>query len=183
LPFAQGVRRCSGTIRIGGVWWQAEGVAEVVIRPFRQGEAHAVASWAYEPPYDWYNGDPTHFEDYLAVAGDGHGYYAIVEGDQDEVIGFCCFGPEARVAGQEAVDGVLDIGGGVRPDRLSIGVATALFPVIIDFARATFRPTHFRTAIASFNERSLRLCRSAGFTVVRQFDGPGREFYELLRPA
>lgn len=155
--------------------------AEVVIRPFRKGEAHAVASWAYEPPYDWYDGDPTHFEDYLAVDDNRYGYYAIAARDPEEVIGFCCFGPEARVSGQEAVEGVLDIGGGVRPDRLSVGIATALFPDIINFAR-TFSPTHIRTAIASFNERSTRLCLSAGFTVVRRFDGPGKEFYELLRP-
>jgi RimJ/RimL family protein N-acetyltransferase len=155
-------------------------VAEVVIRPFREGEAYAVASWAYEPPFDWYDGDPTHFEDYLAVDDKGYGYYAIVAGDPEQVIGFCCFGPEARVAGQEAVDGVLDIGGGVRPDRLSVGIATGVLPDIIEFARAAFSPTHFRTAIATFNERSTRLCLSAGFTVVRRFDGPGKEFYELL---
>ena len=154
-----------------------------MIRPFREGEAQAVASWAYEPPYDWYNGDPTRSEDYLSVDESGHGYYAIVAGDPEEVIGFCCFGPEARVEGQEVVDGVLDVGGGVRPDRLSAGVATSLFPDIIDFAQATFSPTHLRTAIASFNERSTRLCLSAGFIVSRRFEGPGKEFVELLRPA
>lgn len=158
-------------------------MGEVVIRPFREGEAHAVASWAYEPPYDWYDGDPTRSEDYLSVDENGYGYYAIVAGDSDELLGFCCFGPEARVAGQDAVDGVLDVGGGVRPDRLSAGVATSLIPDIINFARATFSPTHLRTAIASFNERSTRLCLSAGFTVSRCFEGPGQEFCELLRPA
>ena len=171
-----------GTLGVTGDWWQAEHVPDVVIRPFREGEALAVASWAYEPPYDWYNGQPTRFEDYLAVDGEGYGYYAIVAADQD-VVGFCCFGPEARVTGQPPVAGILDIGGGVRPDRLSLGIATTLFPGIINFAQATFRPTHLRTAIASFNERSTRLCLSAGFTVVRRFDGPGREFQELLRPA
>lgn len=150
-------------------------MGDVVIRPFREGEA-------YEPPYDWYNGDPTHSDDYLALDENGYGYYAIVTGDSDEVIGFCCFGPDARVAGQEAVDGVLDVGGGVRPDRLSSGVATSLFPDIIKFARSRFDPTHLRTAVASFNERSTRLCRSAGFTVSRCFEGPGKEFYEMLRP-
>lgn len=34
-----------------------------------------------------------------------------------DVIGFCCFGAEARVIGQTAMGGVLDIGGGVRPGQ------------------------------------------------------------------
>ena len=163
-------------------WCNADAVPSIHIRPFLDGEARAVAAWAYEPPFDMYDGDPKHFADYLAVDEQGYGYYAIVTDDGD-VIGFCCFGAEARVTGQEAADGVVDIGGGVRPDRLSAGVATAAFPAIIDFARATFSPAQLRTAVASFNERSMRLCRSAGFTVTRRFEGPGQEFCELLRPA
>lgn len=158
-------------------------MAEFVIRPFRNSEAVKVASWAYEPPFDWYNGDPKHFEDYLAIDADGYGYYALQRGDDEDVIGFCCFGPEASVTGQEALSSVLDIGGGVRPDQLSVGHATALLPAILDFALATFRPTQFRTVVASFNERSIRLCLSAGFSVARRFDGPSHEFLELLRPA
>ena len=46
-----------------------------------------------------------------------------------------------------------------------------------------FNPAKLRTAVAVFNERSTRLCLSAGFTAVRRFDGPGQEFCELLRPA
>jgi hypothetical protein len=40
----------------------------------------------------------------------------VVDGDFEEVVGFCCFGPEARVKGQREEEGTLDIGGGVRPD-------------------------------------------------------------------
>lgn len=153
-----------------------------LIRPFRGGEAQEVAAWAYEPPYEIYRGNPEDPQLYLGIDSDGYGYFAVVDADSEDLIGFCCFGQEARVKGQEEAKGVLDIGGGVRPDLLSEGVATRLLPVVMDFARDRFAPEKFRTAVASFNERSTRLCVSSGFEVVRRFDGPDREFQELLRP-
>ncbi|HUP84492.1 MAG TPA: GNAT family protein [Acidimicrobiales bacterium] len=156
-------------------------MSDFVVRPLRSEEAAQVAAWVYEPPHDIYNGDPEHPEDYLAVGGGGYGYYAIATADDDEVVGFCCFGPEARVRGQAPEPETLDVGGGVRPDRVSQRLATKAFPLILQFGHDEFRPRQFRTAVASFNERSLRLCLSAGFREVRRFEGPGREFVELVR--
>lgn len=155
----------------------------ITIRPIRSDEAASIASWAYEPPFDIYDGDPDDPAGLLAIDDDGFGYYAIVRVSDDEVIGFCCFGAEARVAGQEPAEGTVDIGGGVRPDLVSQGLATAVLPSLMDFARDRWAPERFRTAVASFNERSTRLCLSAGFTILRAFEGPGREFQELVRPA
>lgn len=155
----------------------------VLIRPFREDEARQAAAWIYEPPYEIYSSNPDEPQLYLRVASDGYGYYAVVDSDSEELIGFCCFGKEARVEGQEEAQGVVDVGGGVRPDLLSEGVATGLLPLVMDFARDRFAPDHFRTAVASFNERSTRLCLSAGFEIIRRFDGPHREFQELQRPA
>lgn len=158
-------------------------MADVVIRPFTSEEARSVAAWTYEPPFDFYNGDPGSPALYLDVDENGFGYYAIVKTGNDQPIGFCCFGEEARVQGQAPEDGTVDIGGGVRPDLVSEGLASRVFPAIMEFARDRFAPKRFRTAVASFNERSLRLCASAGFVRVRAFHGPGREFQELVRPA
>jgi ribosomal-protein-alanine N-acetyltransferase len=158
-------------------------VTEVSIRPFRPSEAAVVARWAYLPPFDVYDGDPLHCEDYLTIDSFGNGYYAIArQPNDDEVIGFCCFGPEARVKGQEAAFETVDIGGGVRPDLVSQGFGTAFLSLAIEFALERFGPQRLRTAVASFNVRSTRLCLSAGFEVVRRFEGPGGEFQELARP-
>lgn len=156
-------------------------MSEFLIRPLRPEEAAGVAAWAYEPPHDIYDGDPERPGDLLAIDDDGYGYYAIVSADDDEVVGFCCFGSEARVRGQAPEPGTLDVGGGVRPDRVSRRLATRAFPLILQFGHDAFRPRRFRTAVASFNERSLRLCIRAGFQEVRRFDGPAREFVELVR--
>lgn len=152
------------------------------IREFTPDEARRVSSWSYPPPFDIYNGDPDDREMFLARSEEGYGYYAVVDED-DEVVGFCCYGPEARVKGQDAEAGTLDIGGGVRPDLVSQAIATHVFPAVMQFGAERWRPERFRTAVASFNERSKRLCTSAGFVLVRTFDGPGRDFDELVRPA
>lgn len=154
------------------------------IRPFTPEEACEAAAWAYEPPFDVYSGEAADAEMFLNLSDDGLGYYAVIDDEQGgELVGFCCFGPEARVKGQADEPATLDIGGGVRPDLVSQGIATAVFPAVLEFAMEHFRPELFRTAVASFNERSLRLCVAAGFQVVRVFEGPGREVQELTRPA
>lgn len=151
------------------------------IRSFTPHEARETASWSYDAPFDIYDGDPTCAHDLVNVDDAGFGYHALVQGGHEELVGFCCFGAEARVRGQTAEDGTLDIGGGVRPDLVSHRIATQALPMIMAFAVERFGPRRLRTAVATFNERSTRLCRSAGFVIVRRFDRPGREFQELVR--
>jgi ribosomal-protein-alanine N-acetyltransferase len=87
------------------------------------------------------------------------------------------------VRGQEPAEGVLDVGMGVRPGATSGGLGTALVGQVVDLARDLGATTAVRAAVAVFNERSLALCRSAGFRPVRDFEGPGgRTFRELVLP-
>ena len=91
-------------------------MGDYIIRPFRDEEAVAVAAWAYAPPYEVYSGGPGHAENYLAIDHDGYGYYAIAETVNDDVVGFCCFGAEARVHGGRAAERCdLDRGGPTLP--------------------------------------------------------------------
>jgi ribosomal-protein-alanine N-acetyltransferase len=154
-------------------------ITQIADRPFTVEEARAVVAWAYEPPFDLYDltGD-----DAVALILDrderGHGYYPVVQGEH--VVGFVCFGAEARVTGQEERPGTCDIGAGLDPARLGEGIGTALLPAAVRFAVDRFGATRVRAAVAAFNDRSLRLCTSAGFGRVREFDGPGgRPFVEL----
>ncbi len=71
----------------------------------------------------------------------------------------------------------------MRPDLTSRGLASELLPQVAALAQNLFQPSQLRTAVATFNERSLALCHKAGFTAVRDFTGPaGRTFRELIRP-
>jgi ribosomal-protein-alanine N-acetyltransferase len=85
------------------------------------------------------------------------------------------------VPGQEDDAATLYIGMGLARDRLSHGLATALLPEVVRWAGERFGATRLRAAVAAFNDRSLRLCTSAGFRRVREFAGPGdRPFVELV---
>jgi len=152
----------------------------IVIRPLTRDEALAVTAWRYGGELAVYDGEPGQEEGLLAMTAEGHGYYALVM--DDDFVGYCCFGPEGRVSGQPVpMDGLLDLGGGLRPDLVGKGLGAVGFPVILAFARERFSPSGFRTAIASFNRRSIVLCRWAGFRPTCRFPGPGgREFTELV---
>lgn len=134
-------------------------------------EARAIAGWIYDPPFDRYGLSADDAVALLTRRDDrGNGYYPLEAGA--DVIGFVCFGAEARVQGQEELPGVLDVGMGLAPDRLSRGLATTLMPDVVGFARKRFGATRLRAAVAAFNDRSLRLCASAGLRPVREFTGP-----------
>lgn len=79
------------------------------------------------------------------------------------------------------VAGILDIGGDVRPDRLSVGIATTLFPGDRGPRAGHVSPDALADSYRVLQRAVARLCLSAGFTVVRRFDGPGHEFQELVR--
>lgn len=145
---------------------------EILDRGLTDEEAATVATWAYQPPFDLYNSSgPEVFR-----LPDYHPVY-----DHDELVAFVCFGAEARVLGQDPEVGTVDVGAGVRPDLLSQRIGTGLMPEAIEFARTHVGARRMRTAVAAFNERSLRLCESAGFKWVRTFEGPaGREFVEFV---
>jgi len=163
--------------------WNTDDVEPPAIRPFTDVEAANSALWVYEPPFDPYNSDPSNPELFLRIDDDGFGYYALTDA-ADEVVGFCCYGVEARVSPQMPEDGTIDLGGGVRPDRLSEGIGTATLPAVMAFARGRWQPQRFRVAVATFNDRSIGLCRTAGFEVARSFSSrDDRDFLELVRQA
>lgn len=145
-------------------------------------EAADVARWRYEPPFDFYDGREDGMDALLARDEDGFGYFPVEEGNA--FVGYVCFGPEGRVAGQNPEPGVCDVGMGLDPARVGQGVGGSLVPKIVEFAVGKFGRQQYRVAVAAFNTRSLRLCASAGFTERRRFPGPrGQDFVELVRDA
>ncbi len=70
----------------------------------------------------------------------------------------------------------------IAPVIMCGGSGTRLWPAVRAYALPRWQPDALRAAVAAFNERSTRLCLSAGFVVIREFEGPGgRPFRELLR--
>jgi RimJ/RimL family protein N-acetyltransferase len=152
-------------------------------RPLGEDDAQAIVDWRYEDPYSIYDAGPDEVAGMLAPE---NRYYAIARED-DPLIGFCCFGPDARVRGGSYDDEALDIGVGLRPDLTGGGMGAAFIESVLDFGRQEFAPAGFRATVAAFNKRSLRACETAGFERIATFAGTTpkgkRDFVVLIRPA
>ena len=108
-----------------------------------------LATWRYEPPYDFYDGDqedPLNPERYFAVRDDG-----------DAMTGFYYFEPN---------DDVLDYGLGLRPDLVGRGLGLDFFHAGLEFARDRYRPRLIRLHVAAFNERAIKVYERAAFREV-----------------
>ena len=155
-------------------------MAGYTLRPATTAESERFSTWRYEAPFDWYEpGDPAL---YLGFDDDTfEGYLALV-GPEGRAVGFVCIGAEARVAGQEASDRVVDLGMGVDPAITSSGVATAALPAVLHLVEARLPRSVMRVAIWAENDRAIATARRAGFTAQRTFAGPaGRPFVEMVR--
>lgn len=153
-------------------------------RPLRRSDAEALLAWRYPPPYDFYDrreSSPTDVEHLLRP--ELH-YFAVLD-ETGELIGFRCFGPDARVPGGDYGDDALDLGGGLRPDRTGRGLGRHVIAGAMNYAIRTFSPRQFRTTIAAFNGRALKVCESLGYRAVREFVRPadGTAFVILTKMA
>ena len=90
--------------------------------------AKAITTWRYEPPYDFYN--PR--DDIAGFLRPDYHYYAAQD-DDGGLVGYCCFGPDARVpGGAYPEDGSLDVGVGLRPDLTGGGRGLGFFNAVLD---------------------------------------------------
>jgi RimJ/RimL family protein N-acetyltransferase len=128
----------------------------VKVRPLRPADEAAILAWRYDGPFATYDvDDPADLE---------HGHFAVEDGG--ELVGYCCFGGGARVAGVEEEDGVLDVGYGMRPDLMGQGRGAAFVSTIVAFGVERFKPQRLRMSILRWNVRSRRASERQGFAVV-----------------
>jgi [ribosomal protein S18]-alanine N-acetyltransferase len=147
--------------------------------PIERDQARTIAAWRYEGVYSLYDGDPEGFETLLRpeyrvhAASDEHG----------ELVGFCSFGEDARVAGYDYADDALDVGLGMRPDLVGRGLGVAFTRAVLEFAAREHSPIVFRVTVAGFNRRAQRLCLALGFRETARFpqEHTGNEFVVLRR--
>jgi ribosomal-protein-alanine N-acetyltransferase len=152
-----------------------------VVRPFLPEEAKAASQWRYDDELAAYSGEPGDVRLFMERPPGGAGYYVIDLGG--EMVGFCCFGVEAMVAGQRPPRRrMVDVGISIRPDQLSRGLGTRALPAVLHFATEELGATAFRAAIATFNERSMRLFRRHGFRTGRILPSRGDiRFVEVVK--
>jgi RimJ/RimL family protein N-acetyltransferase len=129
------------------------------------------ATWRYEPPFDFYDGDVD------PVLNPERFFEAL--GEDGLLVGFYYF---------EEKGDALEIGLGLRPDLTGRGLGFDFFLAGLDFGRRRFRPARLILNVAAFNERAIRVYERAGFRETgrhtRQFDRWGDvEFVEMEQAA
>jgi [ribosomal protein S18]-alanine N-acetyltransferase len=139
---------------------------------FERTYAETILSWRYPPPYDFYNaaGLPSETEITQLLQPDLH-YFAVLDED-DEMIAFRCFGPDAQVPGGDYTCEALDLGGGLRPDLTGQGLGRHVISAAMSFSLQRCHPSHFRTTVAAFNIRAIRTCEHLGYRVASTFTRP-----------
>ncbi len=148
------------------------------IREITEADARDFASWHYPEPYSLYDSSPDDVDSYLDP---GNAYSTIVD-DDDQTIGFCCFGRDARIPGGTYDDEAVDVGVGLRPDLTGQGRGRVFLEFVLEEAGRRFGGRPLRTTIAAFNERAQHLVMRAGFQEVERFANPaGREFLVCAR--
>jgi len=122
--------------------------------------ANQVIKWKYNGEYSVYNHDNSFITEY----NDGM-HFAFVD-DENKLLGYMCFGLEARVPTDELNaydDDYLDIGLHIKPDLNGKGFGNIFLKLCIEFADSHFNKSNLITTIAKFNKRAQALCKSAGF--------------------
>ena len=139
--------------------------AALRVRELTAADLADMAGWTYSGPWAVYDSD--------GPLNPALGYWAVVRaagvagdagdvGDAEQLIGFACLGEDARVPGLVAVDAVLDVGVGLRPELVGQGLGPAYANAVLDFAAARGATT-VRAVVQDWNTRSLRLCDRLGF--------------------
>lgn len=149
-------------------------------------EAREVAAWKYEPPYDFYDmaKDPEDLEVLLDAEKRKDYFSATSNGG---LVGYFCFGCEARVPGGDYSGEAVDVGLGMRPDLAGKGFGLEFFEAGLGFAKGQFHPARFRLSVAEFNGRAIKVYERAGFVKAGKFiqktNGGEHPFVLMTRPA
>jgi RimJ/RimL family protein N-acetyltransferase len=145
-------------------------------------DAHAseVATWHYEPPYDFYDlaSDPADAAEMRDPARASHFRAVLADGD-DRLDAFWYF---------DRHDDVVEVGIGLRPDLTGRGQGESFLRAQLEYASRSWQPKTFRLFVAAWNERAIRLYERLGFREVgremRSFElVGGHEFVQMERAA
>ncbi len=141
--------------------------------------ARVVASWHYDPPYDFYDwaADPADLAELLDPAQREGRYFAVMD-ELGGLVGFFAF--------FRCEEDAVEVGLGLRPDLTGHGLGLSFLFSGLEFARERYAPARFRLAVAAFNQRAIRVYERAGFrrgeSYMHRTNGGEHEFLRMERP-
>jgi [ribosomal protein S18]-alanine N-acetyltransferase len=163
--------------------WASTHAAEVLVRfeftKMTDEEAQEIAGWRYVPPYDFYDwvSNPDDLAEFLDPHRRGDDYFSAFD-EKGALVGSFRFKRDGKVVG---------VGLGLRPDLTGKGLGHGFLVAGLEFARRSFSPEVFRLAVATFNERAIKVYEGVGFVqgwIYRhETNGGVYEFLEMERRA
>jgi ribosomal-protein-alanine N-acetyltransferase len=154
--------------------------------PITMEEASTVLRWRYHDlTHILQPADESFDEDLYALLRPDYHYYAVHDAT-GVLVGFCCYGEDAQVAGGDYTAPALDVGMGLRPDLVGQGRAHGFLQAILAWGVELFDPELFRCTVAAVNPRSQRMFARAGFMTVQRFvasNVANLEFIVMVRVA
>ena len=121
------------------------------LRPTSRADADLFCTWRYGGLYTMYDQRPELRANYLEPS---FRYHSVTD-QRGALVGFCCFGADARVLGIAYDDEALDIGLGMAPALTGQRRGAPFVAAIIDFATKRFQPAALRLTVAAFNRRAI----------------------------
>ncbi len=142
---------------------------DLLLRVTTEEDARLIARWGYPA-----------LADTDRLLDRDRAYYSVTN-PAGEVVGCCCFGPEARCPQGDYSSPGLDLAAWLRPDLTGYGRGARFAATILTFARALFGPLAFRTTVVASDTHTLTICRRAGFRTLSKFKTEsGAEYVQLL---
>lgn len=134
-------------------------------RPF----AEEIVVWHY-PDYPLFQVSPGDMEFEIKVLLEPLYNYCVGLNAEDQIVGFGCFGADARVPGgdYETVD-ALDVGLGLHPALVGRRLGLPFLRALLGHGADRFGPLAWRATIAVFNGASRRIFEQAGFQQFQHF--------------
>jgi RimJ/RimL family protein N-acetyltransferase len=131
-------------------------------------KALEITTWHYQPPYDLYDLSENNLAGFLNL---DNRYHQVLD-QAGSLIGYCCYGLDARVPGGDYQQGepeVIDVGVGMHPDLVGQGKGVGFVRSVLEYGKEEYKPQKFRVTIADFNIRSKTTFMNLGFIIIGNF--------------
>jgi len=150
---------------------------QISYRLVDEDSAREFLQWQYEAPYDIYNCPPDESEEAIQYNSDPKNNVYGMFNQEGELVGYCSYGPDARVPGGDYSETALDIGLMIKPELTGRGRGEGFVKEVIRNGVDKYSPVKLRVTIAAFNRRARRVWEQNGFQPSQQFkrsnDGMG----------
>lgn len=113
----------------------------------------------------WRSPGPWTVQDSLMAPRPDEGYWAVRDG-AGRLVGYCCFGEQARPVGLPGTPGTLDVALGIDPSLAGQGISRTFAAAVIDHGRSVAQERMLRTAVPAWNRVGRHTTEAAGFRLV-----------------